>query len=156
MNAPILEISNLNKSFGGVIATSNLSLEILHNELHAVIGPNGAGKTTLISQLFGEQMPDSGEVFFKGRKITRMPTHSRMSVGLARSFQITSVFANMSVLQNVAIAVQASSSHSFKFWQPASTQGELIGPAIELLETVELDARANTLASALSHGERAA
>lgn len=154
MNAPILEISNLNKSFGGVIATSNLSLEILHNELHAVIGPNGAGKTTLISQLFGEQMPDSGEVFFKGRKITRMPTHSRMSVGLARSFQITSVFANMSVLQNVAIAVQASSSHSFKFWQPASTQGELIGPAIELLETVELDARANTLASALSHGER--
>lgn len=154
MNAPILEISNLNKSFGGVIATSNLSLEILHNELHAIIGPNGAGKTTLISQLFGEQMPDSGEVFFKGRKITRMPTHSRMSVGLARSFQITSVFANMSVLQNVAIAVQASSSHSFKFWQPASTQGELIGPAIELLETVELDARANTLASALSHGER--
>jgi len=124
------------------------------NEIHAIIGPNGAGKTTLITQLFGEQLPDAGQVYFQGRDITRLALHKRAGIGLARSFQITSVFMDFSVLDNVALAVQAHSGHSFRFWQPASTEVKLRENAMMALEQVGLDERASQKASELSHGER--
>ena len=153
-NSPLLEIVNLNKGFGGVRATDNVSLDVRRGEIHAIIGPNGAGKTTLISQLSGLLKPDSGTINFKGQDITHQPAYRRAHVGLARSFQITSVFMQMSVLDNVALAVQAQRGHSFRFWSPARKSSELREPALEKLETVGLSVRAGIMASALSHGER--
>lgn len=150
----MLDIQGLKKSFGGVIATDGVTLGVDAGELHAIIGPNGAGKTTLIAQLSGDLMPDAGHVVFNGKDITTVPTHRRSHFGLARSFQITSVFMGLSVIDNVALAVQAHDGHSFKFWQPATTQARLRKPALEVLEKVGLASRAGTIASALSHGER--
>jgi branched-chain amino acid transport system ATP-binding protein len=154
-NSPsILRIEMLCKSFGGVTATDGVCLDVWAGETHAIIGPNGAGKTTLISQLSGLLPPDSGHVYFKGRDITKLAAHRRAHVGLARSFQITSVFMDMSVLDNVAIAVQARAGHSFHFWTAANTLKTLRDPAFEKLEKVSLAHRAHDKASSLSHGER--
>lgn len=150
----LLRITDLNKGFGGVRATDNVSLDVSAGEIHAIIGPNGAGKTTLISQLSGLLKPDSGTITFKGRDITHQPAYQRAHVGLARSFQITSVFMQMSVLDNVALAVQARAGHSFSFWAPARRSRQLRVPALAKLETVGLASRANVIASELSHGER--
>ncbi len=150
----LLKITDLNKGFGGVRATDNVSLDVSEGEIHAIIGPNGAGKTTLISQLSGLLKPDSGTIEFKGRDITHQPAYRRAHVGLARSFQITSVFMQMSVLDNVALAVQAQSGHSFRFWSPARKSTTLREPAYAKLMTVSLADRAHVTASALSHGER--
>lgn len=150
----VLDIQGLQKSFGGVVATDSVTLGIEAGELHAIIGPNGAGKTTLIAQLSGDLAPDAGHVVFDGKDITTEPTHRRSHFGLARSFQITSVFMGLSVIDNVALAVQAHDGHSFKFWQPATTQARLRKPALEVLEKVGLIERAGSIASALSHGER--
>ncbi len=150
----MLDIQGLKKSFGGVVATDSVTLGVDAGELHAIIGPNGAGKTTLIAQLSGDLRPDAGHVVFNGRDITTVPTHRRSHFGLARSFQITSVFMGLSVIDNVALAVQAHDGHSFRFWQPATTQARLRKPALEVLEKVGLASRAGTIASALSHGER--
>ena len=150
----MLDIQGLKKSFGGVVATDSVTLGVDAGELHAIIGPNGAGKTTLIAQLSGDLRPDAGHVVFNGRDITTVPTHRRSHFGLARSFQITSVFMGLSVIDNVALAVQAHDGHSFRFWQPATTQARLRKPALEVLEKVGLASRAGTIASAMSHGER--
>jgi branched-chain amino acid transport system ATP-binding protein len=150
----LLEIRNLKKSFGGVTATDNVSLSIERGELHAIIGPNGAGKTTLIAQLSGDLMPDSGKVMLDGKNITSVATHRRSHFGMARSFQITSVFMNMTVIDNVSLAVQAHDGTSLRFWKPAALEKRLRAPALEVLEQVGLADRAGTLASAMSHGER--
>jgi branched-chain amino acid transport system ATP-binding protein len=154
MAEALLDIRGLYKSFGGVTATDNVSLDIQQGELHAVIGPNGAGKTTLIAQLSGELQPDAGEVLLDGRDITSVPTHRRSHFGMARSFQITSVFMNMSVIDNVSLAVQAHDGTSFQFWQPAASERRLREPAMEILARVGLAGRAGTPAAAMSHGER--
>ncbi|MGI9481502.1 MAG: ABC transporter ATP-binding protein [Hyphomicrobiales bacterium] len=154
MAEPILSIEGLYKSFGGVTATENVHLDVLEGETHAVIGPNGAGKTTLISQLSGALKPDAGSILFKGRNILSIPAYRRSHIGLARSFQITSVFMGMSVLDNVALAVQAHQGHSFKFWAPVRRDRSLRDPAMACLEQVGLQERANDIASEMSHGER--
>ena len=154
MAETVLDIQGLSKSFGGVVATDNVTLGVDAGEVHAVIGPNGAGKTTLIAQLSGDLMPDAGRVVFDGKDITAVPTHRRSHFGLARSFQITSVFMGLSVIDNVALAVQAHDGHSFRFWQPAATEARLRKPALEVLEKVGLADRAGSIASAMSHGER--
>ncbi len=154
MAETVLDIQGLKKSFGGVVATDSVSLGVETGELHAIIGPNGAGKTTLIAQLSGDLTPDAGHVVFNGKDITTVPTHRRSHFGLARSFQITSVFMGLSVIDNVALAVQAHDGHSFRFWQPATTEARLRKPALEVLEKVGLANRAGTIASAMSHGER--
>ncbi len=150
----LLSISGLSKSFGGVTATNHVSLEVRQGETHAIIGPNGAGKTTLISQLAGDLAPNAGSIRFAGRNITDLPAYRRCRLGLARSFQITSVFPGLSVLENVALGVQAHTGHSFRFWRPAARDETLTVPAMTLLDLVGLDHRAHDLASALSHGER--
>ena len=125
----LLQVENLAKRFGGIIATDDLTFGVLEGELHAVIGPNGAGKTTLIAQLAGERQPDSGRIRCADNDITSVPMHTRSALGLARTFQITSLFLNLSVLDNVALAVQAHAGHSFRFWRSARSEMELREPA---------------------------
>lgn len=154
MSAPMLQVSALRKSFGGIVATDDLTLDVRENEIHAVIGPNGAGKTTLIAQLTGALMPDAGRIEFMGRDITRLPPYTRSQLGLARSFQITSIFLDMTVLGNTALAVQAHAGHSFRFWRRADRDATLLEPARAALARVGLEARAAVPAATLSHGEQ--
>ncbi|MDJ0686639.1 MAG: ABC transporter ATP-binding protein [Alphaproteobacteria bacterium] len=149
----ILEIRDLNKSFGGVNATSHVQLDVEQGEIHAIIGPNGAGKTTLIAQLSGELAPDSGEIRFEGRDITNTPMHTRAHMGLARTYQITSVFQDMTLLENVMLAVQAHHGHSFRFWRPTQNDASLTEPAEAALARVGLIDKARHPAHAVSHGE---
>jgi branched-chain amino acid transport system ATP-binding protein len=149
----LLEIDGLTRRFGGVIASDAISLAVRKGELHAIIGPNGAGKTTLISQLAGEIAPDAGRIRFDGRDITALPTYLRSQLGLARSFQITSLFLDFTALDNVALAVQAHAGHSFHFWRDARSAAELRAPARAALARAGLAARADVLVSKLSHGE---
>jgi branched-chain amino acid transport system ATP-binding protein len=149
----LLRTENLTKRFGGVIASDDVNLDVRRGELHAVIGPNGAGKTTLIGQLTGEIAPDDGRIRFNGGDITALPTYRRSMLGLARSFQITSVFLDFTVLDNVALAVQAHAGHSFHFWRAARTEESLREPARAALERVGLAERADTRVAELSHGE---
>jgi len=151
---PLLRVEGLRKRFGGLAATDDLSLDVLPGELHAVIGPNGAGKTTLIAQLSGELRPDAGRIHFAGHDVTHLPPHRRSALGLARSFQITSVFMDLSALDNVALAVQAHAGHSFRFWRRAATDEALTGPARTALARAGLGGREGVLAASLSHGER--
>ena len=153
MNEPLLQVENLAKRFEGIVASDDLTLEVARGELHAVIGPNGAGKTTLITQISGELTPDAGRIRFAGTDITVLPTYQRSALGLARSFQITSLFLDLSVLDNVALAVQAHTGHSFKFWRNARAEKELREPGRALLARVGLSDRADWPASVLSHGE---
>jgi len=153
MNKLILEVSDLCKSYGGVVAINRVNLDIRQGEIHAVIGPNGAGKTTLISQLAGEQMPDSGRIEFQGQDITYLPPHARALRGVARSFQITSIVHDLPVIENVLLSVLAMAGHSFRFWKPARTDQDLLEPAMEALRRVSLDARAYDISRYLSHGE---
>jgi branched-chain amino acid transport system ATP-binding protein len=150
---PLLRIEGLAKHFGGVIASDDITLEVAAGELHAIIGPNGAGKTTLIGQLAGELAPDAGRVVFAGQDITRLAVPRRSALGLARSFQITSLFPELTTLDNVALAVQAHAGHSFHFWRPARSAAELREPARAALSRVGLGARSDTIVSRLSHGE---
>ena len=156
MPEPLLETRGLTKSFGGLVATVEVSLTALPGELHAIIGPNGAGKTTLIAQLAGELAPDAGAVTFAGADITRLGVPARVALGIARSFQITSVFPEFTALDNVALAVQAQAGHSFRFWRPARRDPELREPARASLAEVGLAERADIPAARLSHGERRA
>ena len=153
MNA-LLSIQGLEKRFGGVTATDSLTLDILPGEIHAIIGPNGAGKTTLIGQLSGEIAPDAGRIRFKGTDITTLPTPDRALMGLARSFQITSVLQGFTALENVLLAVQAQDGHSFRFWRPALSEATLRDAAQAALEQVGLGGRADVPAAALAHGEQ--
>ncbi len=149
-----LEVSGLVKRFGGLLATDHVDLALARGEIHAVIGPNGAGKTTLINQLSGEIIPDEGRIVFDGRDLTHEPPFRRAMVGLGRSFQITSVFNDFTVLQNAALAVQAHAGHSFRFWRPAAAERELTEPAMAALQQVGLVERAHTSVAVLAHGER--
>ncbi len=154
MTEKLLEVRDLHKSFGGVVATDIGSFAVSEYETHAVIGPNGAGKTTLIAQLSGELAPDSGCILFEGEDITRLPPYTRSQRGLARSFQITSVFLDLSVLDNVCLAVQSREGHSFRFFANARADQNLRHTGREALELVGLGSRVDVMAHSLSHGER--
>lgn len=149
----LLQITDLRKSFGGVAATDGVNLAVEKGELHAIIGPNGAGKTTLITQLSGSQRPDSGRIVFNGHDITRAPAHKRAGLGITRSYQITSLVMDMSVLDNVALAVQARQGHSFRFIRPARKIAAIRDAALAMLAEVGLADRANEPTVNLSHGE---
>jgi len=152
----MLRLESVAKRFGGVVATDGVSLEVRQGEVHALIGPNGAGKTTLISQICGNLPPDSGEVFFEERRITGDPQHKRVAAGLARSYQITSIFRRFSVLDNLALAVQARSGSSFSFWRPVAREEALFDEASLVLEEIGLGPKAHQTAATLAHGEQRA
>jgi branched-chain amino acid transport system ATP-binding protein len=149
----LLQIAGLTKRFGGVTATDAVTLDIPSGEFHAIIGPNGAGKSTLIGLLAGEVRPQEGSIRFAGSDITRFAVHRRSALGLARSFQITSLFADFSALDNVALAVQAHRGHSFRFWHDARHDHALRKSAETALARVGLARRAGIRAGRLSHGE---
>ena len=150
---PLLEINGLKKSFGGVIATDDVHLDVIKGEIHAIIGPNGAGKTTLVSQLSGALKPDAGTVLLNGSDITDKPAYARAKLGITRSFQITSLVMGMSVLDNVALAVQARDGHSYRFLKPARKIAHIREEAMLNLAKAGLAKRAHDLTSQLSHGE---
>ena len=154
MAEPLLRVENLMRRFGGITATDNLSLDVAKGELHAIIGPNGAGKTTLITQLTGQLQPNSGTIHFGGRDITRLPAYRRSALGLARSFQITSLLKDFTAADNVALAAQAHDGHSFYFWGAARGEKHLREAARSALARVGLERRADVVVSELSHGEQ--
>jgi len=151
---PLLRVEKLVRRFGGVIATDHVSLDVARGELHAIIGPNGAGKTTLISQLTGQLPPHSGTIHFAGADITRLPAFRRSALGLARSFQITSLLPDFTASDNVALAAQAHDGHSFYFWGNARKESHLRDAALAALKRVGLEHRADVVVSRLSHGEQ--
>lgn len=154
MAEPLLRIESLCKSFGAVRACHDLSLEVHAGEIHALIGPNGAGKTTLLNQIAGDLSSDSGRIFLTGQEITHLPLYRRAPLGLARSYQITSVFANLSVEENMLLAIQAHHGHSFRFWGRGLKDPQLLAELGPALETVGLSERAEAIAGNLSHGEK--
>ncbi len=151
---PKLELRELCKSFGALTATDHVNLTVHSDEIHALIGPNGAGKTTLISQISGELMPDSGQILLDGNDITKVPAHKRAAVGLARSFQISQLYKEFTVEDNVAMAVQAHTNIRFNMWLNARKDAQLRKPAYEALCKVGLEHRSNELVSSLAHGEK--
>ena len=150
----LLAVDRLVKRFGGLMATDNVTLDVRRGEIHAIIGPNGAGKTTLVAQLAGELAPNGGTIAFAGQDVTAMRVDARARLGIARSYQITSVFRGFTALDNVAMAVQAQDGHSFRFWKPAREEAALREPARAILERVGLGARADAKVAALAHGEQ--
>jgi len=152
----VLRLEGLQKSFGALVVTDDLTFDVRSNELHAVIGPNGGGKTTLINQISGLFAPDSGRILFAGRDITALPMHARAELGLARSFQVSSIVPGFSALENVALAVQARSGSSFRLLGRAAAEAALNDPAMAALTDVGLASRAHVPAGQLSHGEKRA
>jgi branched-chain amino acid transport system ATP-binding protein len=150
----LLQVDGLVKSFGGLRATDHASLSVRAGEIHALIGPNGAGKPTLIQLMSGALAASAGRIQFDGIDITRMPMHQRVAHGLARSFQITSIFHRLSVLDNLALAVQAHAGHSLNFWRPARRDAERYAQAFEVAQRVGLGLQVHRLGGALSHGEQ--
>ena len=154
MTEPLLRVDDLEKRFGGIVATDGVRLEVMRGEVHALIGPNGAGKTTLIAQLSGSLAPDAGKIVFDGVDITAMPQHSRVRAGLARSYQITSIFRKFSVRDNLALAVQARSGSSLSFWRPVAAETQLAEEATRIAVQVGLGARLDAPAGSLAHAEQ--
>jgi branched-chain amino acid transport system ATP-binding protein len=154
MAEPVLVLRNLEKSFGALKATNDVSLELRPGEIHALIGPNGAGKSTLINQIAGAMQPDSGTVHFLGQDVTAMRTSHRARRGLARTFQVSSLAAEFSALRNVMLAVQARQGSSLRFFRSTARDPSLRDPALQVLSRVGLADRAHVPAAELSHGER--
>jgi len=152
--SPILSIQKLSKKFGAVIANEDVSIDLYKGEIHGLIGPNGAGKSTLIKQISGEINQDSGKIILEENEISNHPVFERAKMGLARSFQVSSVIPNFTVLENVILAIQGNLGQTFKFWKPVSKNHELINAAHIYLEQVDMKMRMSVLASELSHGER--
>ena len=156
MESPVLSLKGIRKRFGGVVAVDGVDLEVAPGEVHALIGPNGAGKTTLIHLISGTLAADSGSIGFSGSDITHLRAHRRVQAGLARSYQITSIFRRFTVLDNLALAVQARSGTSFSFWRPVAAEGALFDEARAIAADVNLEGKLGAAASALSHGEQRA
>ena len=150
----ILRIENLVKRFGGLLATDHVSLEVRPHEIHALIGPNGAGKSTLINQLCGELHSDEGVIHLAGRDITRLPTPARVDLGLGRTFQITSLLDDMSVRENIGMAVQVRDGGNFRIWDAIRKRRPVWDEADTLLAGHPLAPRAGMRVADLSHGEK--
>jgi branched-chain amino acid transport system ATP-binding protein len=152
--AELLHLDGLVKRFGGLTATDGVTLDVTEGEIHALIGPNGAGKTTLIHQIAGSLAPDAGRIRFNGVDVTRMSLHLRTQLGLARSYQVVSLFRRLSVRDNLAFAVQARTGSTFRFWRAAADQQPLFDEARELAARVDLADRLDAPARTLAHGEQ--
>ncbi|MDR3421636.1 MAG: ABC transporter ATP-binding protein [Xanthobacteraceae bacterium] len=156
MPEPVLRLEGLRKNFGSLVVTDDVTLDVVPGEMHAIIGPNGAGKTTLINQISGLIPPDEGRILFAGADVTGLPPEARALRGLARSFQITSILPGFSVLENVALAVQARAGSSLRFVGRAADEAALNLPAMAALEQTGIADRARVPAGELSHGEKRA
>ena len=150
----LLSVRGLRKHFGALPASDGVDLDVREGEIHALIGPNGAGKSTLVGQLAGEIAPDGGRILLRGRDISAETVPARVRLGLARSFQVSSLFGPMSTLDNLRLALLGAERHCFRFWRPARRDPALTGRALALLAEVGLESRAGQRVDALSHGER--
>ncbi len=150
----ILETKNLRREFGALIAVADVSVKVSAGSFHSIIGPNGAGKTTFFNLLSGNLRPTSGRVFFKGQDITSLPLHRTVHMGIGRSFQITNIFPNLTVMENIRLAVQALGDDNFKFFRSARAFRQYAARAEAVLEQVGLTARAYTPANTLPHGDQ--
>ncbi|MBT3204566.1 MAG: ABC transporter ATP-binding protein [Gammaproteobacteria bacterium] len=150
----VLHTENLCKNYAGLAANTNLNLQLIKGEIHALIGPNGAGKSTAIAQLSGELPPSSGKIYFNSKEVTGTPVFDRAQMGISRSFQVTSVFDEMTVLENLALAIQAHHGHSYFFWRNINNNKELNKQACELAQQFGLEQHHKLLAGALAHGEK--
>ena len=148
----LFQVQGLVKRFGGLLATDHVSLSVEPGEIHALIGPNGAGKTTLVNQISGLLAPDAGCIVLDGQDLTHLPMHRRVALGLSRCFQVTRIFPNQSVRDNLVLAVQAHSGSSFRFLQPRSSAHGLYERAEQLAERVGLQHSLAETAGALPHG----
>ena len=153
-NETLLEAMNLSKVFGGLVAVDNVSIAIRKQTMHAIIGPNGAGKTTLFNLLSGVMPPTTGQVFYKGNDITHVYPQKRAHLGIGRSFQITNIFPNLTVLENIRLAAQAMGKDNFKLFKLADSFSQYIEKAEEVISTVGLTGREWILARNLPHGEK--
>lgn len=154
MTEPILNIQNLHKSFGALKANDNITLDLRRGEIHALIGPNGAGKSTLIAQIAGGLVPDSGQVRFNGKDVTRLDTVARARLGLGRTFQISALAMEFTVLQNVTLGALGARGGVFRFFRPVLKDTGLREEAIEALKRVGLQDLAAMRTAELSHGQR--
>jgi branched-chain amino acid transport system ATP-binding protein len=150
----LLEAVNLSKVFGGLVAVDNVSIQIKRQTMHAIIGPNGAGKTTLFNLLSGVMPPTAGQVFYKGTDITHISPQKRAHMGIGRSYQITNIFPNLTVLENIRLAAQAMGKDNFKLFKLADKLQEYIDKAEEVIDTVGLSGREMIIARNLPHGEK--
>jgi branched-chain amino acid transport system ATP-binding protein len=153
-NETILEAVNLSKVFGGLVAVDHVSIRIKMQTMHAIIGPNGAGKTTLFNLLSGVMPPTTGQVFYKGKNITSISPQKRAHLGIGRSYQITNIFSNLTVLENIRLAAQAMGNDNFKLFARADNFSDYIDKALEIIDTVGLSEREGVLARNLPHGEK--
>ena len=152
MTEIILEAKNLRKQFGGLVAVDDVSLQVEQGAVHSIIGPNGAGKTTFFNLLTGRFPPTRGQVIFKGDDITNVPIHKRAHIGMGRSFQITNIFPNLTVLENVRLAAQAMGNINWRFYRHAEVYRDYIDRAIEVIDLVGLTPNMTNLATTLPHG----
>ena len=154
MNVPVLALDGLTKSYGALRATDNVSIDVAPGEIHALIGPNGAGKTTLVRQICGSEAPDSGTIRLRGEVINGLSVPQRVRQGIGRSFQISNVLMDFTVIENAVIAEAARTGAAFRFLRPAFSDPQLIDGAMSILARVGLEPRADTPVADLAHGER--
>lgn len=150
----VLKIEGLSKNFGALEVLKNISLTVESGEYVAIIGPNGAGKTTLLNVLSGELPATSGRIRILGQDVTALPTYRRIHAGVARSFQLTRVFQNLTVLQNILIALQGTKPSRHQIFRPAIAYGDILAKAQKLLELINLWEKRDDLACAISYGEQ--
>jgi branched-chain amino acid transport system ATP-binding protein len=150
----ILETHTLRREFGALVAVDDVSIQVEAGTLHSIIGPNGAGKTTFFNLLSGNLEPTSGQVIYKGRDITNLPVHRTAHLGIGRSFQITNIFPNLTVLENIRLAAQALGSDNFRMFRSYRHFRPYIDRAWQVLEQVGLLERAMTVARTLPHGDQ--
>jgi len=150
----ILETRNLRKDFGGLVAVADVSIQVQEDTLHSIIGPNGAGKTTLFNLISGNLRPTAGRVFLRGRDITGLAPHRVAHLGLGRSFQITNLFPNLTVFENVRLAAQAQGDRNLFFWAHYNRFRQYMAKATEVIGLVGLEGREQVLARILPHGDQ--
>ncbi len=154
MTEAILATRNITKRFGAVPANEAVTLDLNPGEVHAIIGPNGAGKSTLIAQICGSLTPDEGSIELLGKDVTRLPTHKRAQLGLARTFQVSALVMEASVLQNAMLGALGASGNPWRFIKPVLSDKNLKDKAVNALATVGLDTYLDVRAGELSHGQR--
>ncbi len=152
----VLEVRNVTKSFGSLLAVQDVSLRVPPGELRAVIGPNGAGKTTFFNLISGFFPPSAGTILFDGRDVTRLPAHRRVALGMARTFQITEIFPDLTVFENVRIGAEVAAGYRLRPWISRAEHADLRGRVEKTLALAGLDTKSHRLVGELAHGDQRA